>query len=94
MTLDITGPLNTGTVSVPLTSDNDGWNLVGNPFISAINWEQVVLPTGVSDAIYVWVHNPLSWKYAAYVDKVSVNGGAKIVPSMQGFHLFEYGVYA
>lgn len=48
LTLDVTGPLITGTTTVALThtpsstSAADGWNLVGNPFAAPIRWSNVL----------------------------------------------------
>lgn len=37
-TLDLVGTPNLGNVSVPVTVDNDGWNLIGNPYACSIDW--------------------------------------------------------
>jgi hypothetical protein len=45
-TVDVKGPVNQGTISIPVTYTNTinddatsvGWNLVGNPYPSAIDW--------------------------------------------------------
>lgn len=45
ITWDVAGPINSGTVNLPVTYTNsgrpndDGWNLVGNPFPSSIVWD-------------------------------------------------------
>jgi hypothetical protein len=43
--VDVTGPINTGTITFPVTytatptTDANGWNLVGNPYPSTIDWD-------------------------------------------------------
>jgi hypothetical protein len=44
--LDVTGTINSGSIALPVTYtstsggfDSDGWNLVGNPYPSAIKWD-------------------------------------------------------
>ena len=83
-----TGSLNCGGVTVPLTSDGDGWNLIGNPYPSPINWDNMSVPEGLASAIYLWDHIPAIWgRYATYIDGVGANGGNSIVPMMQGFFM-------
>ena len=60
ITMDSRGTLGQGIVPVALTSQSpvvngpDGWNLIGNPYPSAIDWDNVALPPGVYNAVYVW----------------------------------------
>lgn len=42
--VDVTGPVNQGTITFPVTytntaSSGDGWNLVGNPYPATIDWD-------------------------------------------------------
>jgi hypothetical protein len=84
--VDISGTPNSGTTTVSLTNDGNGWNLIGNPYPSAINWDLVTIPAGVSDAVYIWDHDPATWgSYSTYIDNVGANGGTSIIPMMQSF---------
>lgn len=92
-TVDLTGTVNTGTLNKSVTNvssgrpSNDGWNLVGNPYPSPLNWDVVAagLPTEINDAIYYW--DPVGEQYASYVNGSGTNGGTKQVSSMQGFFI-------
>ena len=81
------GNLNTSdeTESLSFTSGSDnstqGWNCLGNPFSSGLDWDAITKPTGVDNAIYFTVNNTL----ASYVDGVSNNGATGLIPPMQGF---------
>ncbi|UII23894.1 T9SS type A sorting domain-containing protein [Fulvivirga ligni] len=60
--IDVTGPINTGVtpfnVSVTYTNTGnaaaDGWNLIGNPFPSSINWNSTDIDkTNIDNTIYL-----------------------------------------
>lgn len=62
----------------------NGWNLIANPFPSAIDWTSAgVTRTNVENAIYV--HDYINGRYESYVDGVGINGGSNLIPSSQGF---------
>ena len=85
--MDFVGVLNQQDVeTATLTS---GFNLVGNPYASSINWDAI---GGIDKAalsnnkIQIW--NPggaYPRQYATYDGVTSVNGGSAIIPSGQGF---------
>lgn len=56
-TFDLSGTLNQGDIALPITGDNEGWNFVANPYLSAVDWD---LPSGWNktsiqgNAIYIW----------------------------------------
>lgn len=58
-TVDVRGTLRQGPISVNLTSQSpvvdgpDGWNLLGNPYPSAIDWDNIAKPAGVYNAMYI-----------------------------------------
>ncbi len=85
------GKLNTGDHPMSLdcsVPDNDinGWNLLGNPFSSSLNWDDIAesLPTGgeIDNAIYFTSNNSV----VSYVDGVGSAGDVTgYIPPMQGF---------
>jgi len=88
-TIVFDGAFNNGTMVrndlVRTTSpSNYGWNYIGNPYPSPIDWEA---PSGISytnlnNAIYYRKHDG---NVASYVSGVGTNGGSNIIPAMQAF---------
>jgi hypothetical protein len=92
-TLDLVGPANQGNITMPVTFTNtgtvneDGWNLVGNPYPSTIDWDSPNwTKTNIANAVYV--QNPDNQQYAAYVSGASTNGGSRYIPSQQSFWVY------
>lgn len=92
VTLKVKGNLFTGNRTFPITyspdagDDEDGWNLIANPYPSTIDWDATGTAwtrSGVNNAIYIW--DPVSESYTTYVDGVGTNGGSQFIPSSQGF---------
>lgn len=56
VTFDVTGSLNQGTIDFKPSGTHERWNLMGNPYPSAINWDAAGwTKTGIQgNAIYVW----------------------------------------
>jgi len=83
--------INTGFCSIDVDSTpggGGGWNLIGNPYASAIDWDDAnwSKPSGLYDAIYLW--DPSNQNYAQYVSGVgSPYGTTGIIPAMQGFFI-------
>jgi hypothetical protein len=95
-TLEVTGTIHTGTFNFPLNytnsgdSANDGWNLVGNPYACAIDWDSVGwTKTNIDSAIYVW--NPDENQFASYVNGIGTFNGSRFIASGQSFwvHAFD-----
>ncbi len=67
--------------------DNEGWNLVGNPYPSAIDWDEVTKPANLSGAI--WLFDPTVGDNGDYKYYISGGGDAntttQYIPSGQGF---------
>jgi len=83
--------LNTGDQTISVTKTDytgtpadDNWNLVGNPFPSPIDWDDVT-KDNIESAIYTW--NSSTLVYASYTGGIGTNGynNDGIIPAMQGF---------
>jgi hypothetical protein len=77
------GGFNPGTYSHSLSTANGGWNLIGNPYTSSIDWDAASgwTKTGVNNSVYI-VNGP-SW--ASYVGGSGTNGGSRYIAPTQGF---------
>ncbi|MBS1531185.1 MAG: T9SS type A sorting domain-containing protein [Bacteroidetes bacterium] len=107
VTLSTTGTLNqqsvtvhnwfspsTSTLSFTSSSPVKGYNLVGNPYASSIDWEtfQSTVPTsgiyGPAIGTTIYVLDPVSHNYGAYVKGgggIGTNNASNIISSGQGF---------
>jgi hypothetical protein len=93
----VSGTINSGTVDyvtsagVSFTSSgtlaNDGWNLVGNPYPSTIDWDAASgwTRTNVNNAIYMRDNGQTTPVYATYVSGVGTNGGDNLIPIGQAY---------
>lgn len=85
------GVPNTGGFSQVVTAEADGWNLIGNPYPSYIDWQgnsnlgwQV---DPVAGAIY-YPDPSGSGNFSVYLpgtEDMSINGGSRYIAPMQGF---------
>lgn len=90
---DIRGDLNSGSVSIPVTRSGatsaDGWNLVGNPFASTIDWDAAsgFDKTNLDAAVYTTdnVNGNSSPTYRTYVTGASTNSASQYIASGQSF---------
>ena len=91
-TVSYDGTLNTGCINSGVLTNygpgigfDPGFNFVGNPYPSAIDWDVAAgwTKTDIADAIYIW--NPAIGNYGSYVGGVPQNGVTNIIPSGQGF---------
>jgi trimeric autotransporter adhesin len=69
-----------------------GFNLLGNPYASSIDWDLITGQTNIGTTI--WVYNPTVKAFSTYVQGnggvgTNTNGGsvADIIPSGQGFYV-------
>ena len=87
-----TGNLNTSSVSKTLSYTGNpglairGFNLMGNPFSSGLNWDVIangIYPSNTSKAIHFTQNNI----QCDYVNGIGTNGATGIIPPMQGFFI-------
>ncbi len=90
ITYEVTGPPNTFTISPTVTYSvsagvsDDGWNLVANPYPSAIDWDDANwVKTNMDNAVYIY--NSSTGSNASYIAGAGVNGGSRYIASQQGF---------
>ena len=95
LTFDVSGVVNNGNQSVTLYNHNNtysqGFNLVGNPYPSPIDWDATSgwTRSNIDDAVYYFqasTTDEYAGNYVTYINGVSSNDSAtNVIPSMQGF---------
>lgn len=90
LTLSYIGTVYAGAQNINVTNtdgaeiaDHEGWNLVGNPYPSPIDWDAASgwTKTNINDEIHFWDGS----QYADYNNGSGTNGGTRFIPAMQGF---------
>jgi len=78
------GTTNTGSQQFTFTKSGLGYNLVGNPYPSAIDWDMVTIPANLYGHFQLW--NPTVGDYVYYIKGGGdANTTSKYIPSGQGF---------
>lgn len=95
---DVRGPVNSGTISLgdptglTFTSSgvlaDDGWNLVGNPYPSTIDWNAATgwtRPAALDATIYIRDNGSDPQTYATWNGVTGTNGGSRFIAMGQAF---------
>ena len=89
ITYSFAGSMNNGSFTALTTyTASSGYNLVPNPYPSAIDWDAAGwTKTGIANATYIWYPGGSSGtsNYASYVGGVGANNGTKYIPVGQAF---------
>ncbi|MFD1552282.1 hypothetical protein DNU06_11385 [Putridiphycobacter roseus] len=96
-TIDAYGPIYQGDLNLPVTytptagnSNEDGWNMVANPYPCTVDWDATDwVKTNIDAAIFIW--NPDNAQYASYVAGVGTNLGDNKIASSQAFWVHSNG---
>ncbi|WP_223649441.1 DUF4394 domain-containing protein [Hymenobacter psoromatis] len=90
--VDFVGTLANGAISTVgqgrSTKANAGWQLLGNPYPSSLDWDQVTATglANIAPSLYVYKSSgQYTGSYASYVNGQGTNGGTNVVPVAQGF---------
>ncbi|MCK4662138.1 MAG: T9SS type A sorting domain-containing protein [Bacteroidales bacterium] len=92
-TVTFTGTLNNGNQSISVTNsgtgDDYGWNLIGNPYPSYIDWDAASGWTRHGSDTTVYLYDASSTQYATFnhANGYSTNGGSRYIPPLQGFFI-------
>jgi hypothetical protein len=89
-TIWVNGTYPSGTITLPVTytsTGGQGWNLVGNPYPSAIDWNASSgwTKTNINDPIAIYRPSTNSYAYYTTTGNVSINDGSNIIGSGQAF---------
>ena len=89
-TIWVSGTYPVSPVNINVTYNptlGNGWNLVGNPFPSPIDWNAASgwVKTNIGNTIYIW--NPLTNTYGSYDGTTSTNSVTRYIGSGQAFFI-------
>jgi hypothetical protein len=97
LTVSLTGVVNNHTLSATLYNHNQvytlGFNLVGNPYPSPVDWNSAMgwTKTNIDNALYFFSAgntDQYTGTYSSYINGVSSNGiASNIIAAMQGFFI-------
>lgn len=90
--LRFTGNPNTGSKSFAMTKYGLGYNLIPNPYPSAIDWDASSgwdKSVASDNSIFIWNHSNM--QFATYNGFIGVNGGSRYIAPCQSFFVSSQG---
>lgn len=89
VTIVSSGTVNSGTITLPATYNggtaNDGWNLVGNPYPSTIDWNAASGWTKTNVSGTIWIYKPSTNSYGNWDGTTATNSVTQYISSGQAF---------
>ncbi|MBT7038359.1 MAG: T9SS type A sorting domain-containing protein [Bacteroidetes bacterium] len=84
-TVSIIGTPYQGSKNRELINYSNGYNFVGNPYLSAVDWDNGSGWTKllINNSTYVW--DPSTSAVSSYVNGNATNGGSQFIPASQGY---------
>lgn len=83
-TINFTGNITASNQTASLTNSDSGWNALGNPFTSALNWDEGIWGSNTTGTVYVWDQDYNSGDYRTWNGSTGdLSDG--IIPLGQGF---------
>ncbi|MFZ4797084.1 MAG: T9SS type A sorting domain-containing protein [Bacteroidia bacterium] len=89
-TIWVSGTYPVSPVNIPITYNptlGNGWNLVGNPFPSPIDWNASSGWTKTNIQNTIWIWNPISNSYGSFDGTTTVNSVTRYISSGQAFFI-------
>jgi hypothetical protein len=102
-TISMSGTTHTGNLALAINQGYGGWNLIGNPYTTALDWDAVYADAsfssfGISPAYFVW--DPVSAQYLTYDAQTgtsfpsTASAGQYIAPGQAFYVLNALGITA
>ncbi len=89
VTITSVGSINAGSQTLPVTyngsTSDDGWNLVGNPYPSTIDWNASSGWTKTNLTGTIYIYNPSTNSYGNFDGTTPTNGVTRYISSGQAF---------
>lgn len=82
---ELEGDIDLSPINIPVSSAGGGWNLLGNPYLGVLNFDNIVADGGVNGSEYWYVDANTS-------TYISVAAGGATLPPGQGFWVNTTGI--
>ena len=93
--IEVSGPINQGDISFAVSFAESGWNLIGNPYPSTLDWSSTSGWSSANLANAIYVRNNENGNsnsvIASFVDGVGTNGGTGLIATGQAFWVAAIG---